>query len=135
MTDATPFLENVDSHWAAISGWTEDSGDLGDAEEFEDGDEPLSDDDDSDDDVCTLKSDSRNGFFLRLLFRVSLGGVAWRRVTSVQPASRQTTCCRLGNKTLGAVYTANHLALLLTKPGGSRKKIEVIFHHWRYDLD
>jgi len=50
MTDATPFLENVDSHWAAISGWVEDSGDLGDAEEFEDGDSPLSDDDDSDDD-------------------------------------------------------------------------------------
>ena len=35
MTDATPFLENADSHWAAISGWIEDSGDLGDAEEFE----------------------------------------------------------------------------------------------------
>ena len=50
MTDATPFLENVDSHWAAISGWIEDSGDLGDAEEFDDGDSPLSDDDDSDDD-------------------------------------------------------------------------------------
>ena len=48
MTDATPFLENVDSYWAAISGWIEDSSDLGDAEEFEDGDEPLSDDEDSD---------------------------------------------------------------------------------------
>ena len=51
-TDATPFLENVDSHWAAITGCIEDSGDLGDAEEFDDGDdddEALSDDDDSDD--------------------------------------------------------------------------------------
>ena len=48
MTDASPFLENVDSHWAAISGWIEDSADLGDAEEFDDGDEPLSDDEDSD---------------------------------------------------------------------------------------
>ena len=27
-TDATPFLENVDSHWVAISGWQEASGDL-----------------------------------------------------------------------------------------------------------
>ena len=50
---------------------------------------------------------ARLGFFLRLLLRASLGGAAWRRVASVQPASRQTTCCRLGNKTLGAVYTAN----------------------------
>ena len=49
-TDATPFLENVDSHWAAITGWNKDCGDLGDAEEFEDGDEALSDDDDSDGD-------------------------------------------------------------------------------------
>ena len=49
-TDATPFLENVDSHWAAVSGWIEDSGDLGDAEEFDDGDEPLSDDDEDEDD-------------------------------------------------------------------------------------
>ena len=32
-TDATPFLENVDSHWVAISGWQEASGDLGDAED------------------------------------------------------------------------------------------------------
>ena len=45
-------LGNVDSHWAATSDWTEDSGDLGDAEEFEDGDGPLSDDDGSDDDEC-----------------------------------------------------------------------------------
>ena len=44
---------------------------------------------------------ARLGFFLRLLLRASLGDVAWRRVTSVQPASRQTTCCRLGNKTFG----------------------------------
>jgi len=42
-TDATPFLENADSHWEAATGWNEDSGDLGDAEEFEDGDEALSD--------------------------------------------------------------------------------------------
>ena len=51
MTEATPFLENADSHWAAISGWIEDSGDLGDAEEFDDGNgPPLSDDDSSGDD-------------------------------------------------------------------------------------
>ena len=49
-TDATPFLESADSHWAAITGWNEDSGDLGDAEEFENGGEGLSDDDDSEDD-------------------------------------------------------------------------------------
>ena len=28
---------------------------------------------------------------------------AWRRVMSVQLATRQTTCCRLGSKLLGAV--------------------------------
>ena len=50
--DATPFLENVDFHWAAITGWQEDSGDWGDAEEFGDGDEALSDDDGSDEDEC-----------------------------------------------------------------------------------
>ena len=49
-TDATPFLENAGSHWAAIAGLQEDSGDLGDAEEFGDGDEALSDGDDSDED-------------------------------------------------------------------------------------
>ena len=52
MTDASPFLENIDSHWAAIPGWIEDSDDLGDAEEFGDGDEPLSDDDGSGVDDC-----------------------------------------------------------------------------------
>ena len=34
---------------------------------------------------------ARLGFFLRLLLRASFGDVAWRRVASVQPASRQTT--------------------------------------------
>ena len=61
---------------------------------------------------------ARLGFFLRLLLRASFGDVVWRRVASVQPASRQTTCCRLGNKTLGAVCTANHLALLTKQAGG-----------------
>ena len=45
MTDATPFMERADSHWDSISAWTEDAADLGDAEEFDDGDEPLSDED------------------------------------------------------------------------------------------
>ena len=49
-TDATPFLDNADAHWAAITDWNEASGDLGDTEEFEDGDEALSDDDGSDED-------------------------------------------------------------------------------------
>ena len=44
-TDATPFMECADSHWATISGWTEDTADLGDDAEFDDGDEALSDDD------------------------------------------------------------------------------------------
>ena len=45
-TDATPFMESSDAHWASISGWTEDDRDLGDAEEFDDDDEALSDEDD-----------------------------------------------------------------------------------------
>ena len=45
-TDASPFMECVDSHWASLSGWTEDSADLGDDAEFDDGDEALSDDED-----------------------------------------------------------------------------------------
>ena len=49
-TDVTPLLENAGSHWAAITGWNEDSGDLGDAEEFEGGVEALSGDDSSDGD-------------------------------------------------------------------------------------
>ena len=48
-TDATPFMENVDAHFASISGWVEDEADLGDADEFDDGDEIISDDDDTDD--------------------------------------------------------------------------------------
>ena len=63
MTDATPFLENDDSHWAAISGWIEDLGDLGDAEEFEDGDEALSDDDGSDDDEHRSLTRGAGSFF------------------------------------------------------------------------
>ena len=67
------------------------------------------------------------GFFLRLLLRASPDGVAWRRVASVEQASRQTTCCRLGNKTFGCcVYTANHPALPTNKAGGSRKEIETL---------
>ena len=49
-TDATPYMECVDAHWSAISAWTEDSADLGDADEFEEGDEPLSSDDEDEDD-------------------------------------------------------------------------------------
>ena len=49
-TDATPFMESLDAHWASIANWTEDEADLGDVEEFDEGDEPLSDGDDTDDD-------------------------------------------------------------------------------------
>ena len=49
-TDATPFMESSDAHWASIANWTEDETDLGDVEEFDEGDEPLSDDDTDDDD-------------------------------------------------------------------------------------
>ena len=45
-TDTSPFMECADSHWASLSGWTEDAADLGDDEEFDDGDEALSDDED-----------------------------------------------------------------------------------------
>ena len=48
-TDATPFMENTDSVFASLSGWTEDHSDLGDEPEFDDGDEVLSDDEDDDD--------------------------------------------------------------------------------------
>ena len=43
-TDASPFMECADSHWASLSGWTEDAEDLGNDEEFDHGDEALSDD-------------------------------------------------------------------------------------------
>ena len=49
-TGAMPFLENADSHWAAISGWQGDSGDLGDTGQFDDGDEAPSGGDGSDED-------------------------------------------------------------------------------------
>ena len=49
-TDATPFMESTDAHWASVANWTEDHMDLGDAVEFDDGDEPLLLDDDADDD-------------------------------------------------------------------------------------
>ena len=49
-TPRPPFLENAGSHWEAIAGLQEDSGDLGDAEEFGDGEEALSDGDVSDED-------------------------------------------------------------------------------------
>ena len=49
-TDATPFMENTDSLWATIAAWTEDDADLGDAEEFDEGDEAISDDEDEDED-------------------------------------------------------------------------------------
>ena len=50
--------------------------------------------------TIVVKSDSRVGFFLRLLLRASLPTMA-PCGTSAQPASRQTTCCRLGNKIFG----------------------------------
>ena len=50
-TDAAPYMESTDAVWSAIAGWTEDHEDLGDDAEFDEGDEPLSsDDEDSDDD-------------------------------------------------------------------------------------
>ena len=49
-TDASPFMGNIDSHWATVSAWSEDAADLGDAEEFDNGDEALPDDEDEDDD-------------------------------------------------------------------------------------
>ena len=49
-TDATPFMESSDAHWASIANCTEDDMDLGDVEEFDDGDGPLSDDDADEDD-------------------------------------------------------------------------------------
>ena len=49
-TDATPFMESADAHyWASVANWTEDDMDLGDDEEFDDGDGPLSGDDADDD--------------------------------------------------------------------------------------
>ena len=41
---ASPFTKCADSHWASISAWAEGDADLGDAEECDEGDEPLSDD-------------------------------------------------------------------------------------------
>ena len=43
MTAASLFMERAGSHCASNSAWTEDAADLGDAEEFDYGDEPLSD--------------------------------------------------------------------------------------------
>ena len=40
-TDVSPFMESIDSHWDTVAAWTEDATDLGDAEEFDDGDEAL----------------------------------------------------------------------------------------------
>ena len=37
--DRSPFMECADSHWASLSGWTEDAADLGDDEESDDDDE------------------------------------------------------------------------------------------------
>ena len=48
-TDATPFMENTDALWATIAAWNEDAADLGDAEEFDEGYEALSDDDEDED--------------------------------------------------------------------------------------
>ena len=49
-TGASPFMESIDSNWATVPAWSEDAADLGDAEEFDDGDEALSDDEDEDED-------------------------------------------------------------------------------------
>ena len=42
-------MESIDSHWATVAAYSEDAADLGDAEDFDDGDEALSDDEDEDD--------------------------------------------------------------------------------------
>ena len=50
-----PLMESTDSHWASVAAWTEDAADLGDAEQFDDGDEALladDEDEDEDDDDC-----------------------------------------------------------------------------------
>ena len=49
-TDASPFMESIDSHWATVAVWTEDAANLGDAEEFDDDDGALADDEDEDKD-------------------------------------------------------------------------------------
>ena len=41
---------------------------------------------------------------------------AWRRC-SVQPASRQTTCCRLGNKTFGCYLQATAYIVMVCGDG------------------
>ena len=43
-------MENTDALWATIAAWNEDAADLGDAEEFDEGDEALSDGEDEDED-------------------------------------------------------------------------------------
>ena len=58
-------MENIDALWATIAAWTEDDADLGDEEEFGDGNEALSDDEDEDEGLC-MRCDPRFGLFLRL---------------------------------------------------------------------
>ena len=91
-TDATPFMESSDAHWASIANWTEDGMDLGDDEEFDDGDEPLSDDD-TDDDVKSqrMKPGSRYGAFFGCGHNVpSRFGLCHATPHTTQPASSPT---------------------------------------------
>ena len=53
---------------------------------------------------------------------VTPDGAAWRQLASVQPASRQTTCYRRGNKTLGAVFTANQPGLPTNQAGRATER-------------
>ena len=87
-TGASPFMECADSHWASLSGWTEDAGDLGDDEESDDDDEALSDDED---DWCYWRCDPRFGLFLRL--RLGRHALRCRHPGDVtrDAASRHTT--------------------------------------------
>ena len=61
-------MESIDSHWATVAAWTEDAADLGDAEEFDNGDEAPNDEDEDedDDDLKVERCDPRFGLFLRL---------------------------------------------------------------------
>jgi len=92
-TDASPFMESIDSHWATVAAWTEDAADLGDAEEFDDGDEALADDEDEDEDKdgADLRCDPRFGLFLRLSFEAPCPLVASSHDATRYAASRHTT--------------------------------------------
>ena len=87
--DASPFMECADSHWASLSGWTEDSADLGDDAEFDDGDEAF---------IMTTKAIDATGSVTRgsgWFLRLRLGRHVLRRRhaddATRDAASRHTT--------------------------------------------